>query len=55
VSYSSQVVLPFPSVRNPVGIAVDTAGNLYVADKRFHRVLKLDAVECAIGVISYNL
>src|SRR6267154_2142783 len=32
VSYSSQVVLPFTQLKMPVGVAVDAAGNSYVAD-----------------------
>ena len=40
---SRQVVLPFPGVREPYGVAVDTAGNVYVTDYANHRVLKLPA------------
>ena len=55
VSYSSQVVLPFTGVREPYGVAVDTAGNVYIAnanntagnvdtgDANNNRVLKLSA------------
>jgi serine/threonine-protein kinase len=43
VSYSSQGVLPFANLESPGGVAVDTAGNLYVADSRSNRVLKLAA------------
>jgi serine/threonine protein kinase, bacterial len=41
VSYSSQVVLPFTGLKAPNGVAVDTAGNLYVADVGNHRVMRL--------------
>jgi serine/threonine protein kinase, bacterial len=41
-SYSSQVVLPFTNV-NPEGVAVDTAGTVYLADFNNNRVLKLPA------------
>jgi serine/threonine-protein kinase len=34
-------VLPFPDLENPNGVAVDTAGNVYVIDKE--RVLELAA------------
>jgi serine/threonine protein kinase, bacterial len=44
VSYSPQVVLPFTNLDNPEGVAVDTAGNLYVVDTfGKNRVLKLAA------------
>jgi serine/threonine protein kinase, bacterial len=42
VSYSSQVVLPFPGISYS-GVAVDTGGNLYVTDFNNNRVLKLAA------------
>jgi DNA-binding beta-propeller fold protein YncE len=38
-----QIVLPFPGVREPYGVAVDTAGNVFVADVNNNRVLKLPA------------
>ena len=31
-SYSSAVVVPFTDLFNPQGVAVDTGGNVYVAD-----------------------
>jgi serine/threonine-protein kinase len=36
-------VLPFTDLKSPQGVAVDTAGNLYVADFDNNRVLKLAA------------
>jgi DNA-binding beta-propeller fold protein YncE len=35
--------LPFAGLSHPAGVAVDTAGNVYVADSGNHRVLKLAA------------
>jgi len=43
VSYSSQVLLPFTSLKLPTGVAVDTAGNTYVTDYFTHQVWKLAA------------
>jgi serine/threonine protein kinase, bacterial len=42
-SYSAQVVLPFTGLNGPVGVAVDAAGNLYVADNGNSRVLRQPA------------
>jgi serine/threonine protein kinase, bacterial len=36
-------VLPFTGLNGPIGVAVDGAGNLYVADSGNNRVLKLAA------------
>jgi serine/threonine-protein kinase len=36
-------VLPFTGLNYPNGVAVDTAGNLYVTDEGNDRVLKLPA------------
>lgn len=38
-----QTVLPFTGLHYPNGVAVDTEGNVYVADRMNHRVLKLSA------------
>jgi serine/threonine-protein kinase len=41
--YGVQVTLPFAGLHNPVGVAVDSAGTVYVADSNNDRVLKLAA------------
>jgi serine/threonine protein kinase, bacterial len=42
-AYPSQTPLPFAGVNLPTGVAVDTAGNVYVAAMGHDRVLKLAA------------
>ena len=37
----TQTVLPFTGLNEPAGVAVDTAGNVYVTDASNNRVLKL--------------
>ena len=39
----TQAVLPFTGLNYPGGVAVDSAGNLYVTDGGNNRVLKLAA------------
>jgi len=39
---------------NPQGVAVDGAGNLYIADSGDSRVLKIDAATGAIGTVAGN-
>lgn len=38
---STQTVLPFTGLNHPYGVAVDTAGSVYVTDRNTNRVLKL--------------
>jgi serine/threonine-protein kinase len=38
---TSPTELPFTGLSVPQGVAVDTAGNIYVADRNNDRVLKL--------------
>ncbi|HET9117343.1 MAG TPA: SBBP repeat-containing protein, partial [Pseudonocardiaceae bacterium] len=40
---SRQLVLPFTGLHYPSGVAVDSAGNVYVTDRGNNRVLKLPA------------
>jgi serine/threonine protein kinase, bacterial len=42
-AYGPQVTLPFTGLNGPTGVAVDTAGNVYVADYTGNRVVKLSA------------
>jgi serine/threonine protein kinase, bacterial len=42
-AHSSETALPFTGVKLPTGVAVDTAGDVYVADMASDRVLKLAA------------
>src|SRR5690242_17117868 len=60
-----QIVLPFPGVREPYGVAVDTAGDVFVADanntaggdpgdSNTNRVLKLPAGSSAAFTLPLN-
>jgi serine/threonine protein kinase, bacterial len=40
---ATQTVLPFTGINNPYGVAVDSAGNLYVTDAVNNQVVKLPA------------
>jgi serine/threonine-protein kinase len=48
-NYSQQVELPFTGLNGPTGVAVDTAGNVYVTDNGNHRVLRLPAGTNSMG------
>jgi len=43
VSYASPVELPFTGLNYPAGVAVDTAGDVYITEAGHNRVLKLPA------------
>jgi serine/threonine-protein kinase len=47
-------VLPFTGLSNPLGVAVDTAGNLYVTDTYNDRVLKLPAGSSTQDVLPFT-
>jgi sugar lactone lactonase YvrE len=40
-AYGAQVTLPFTGLEFPQGVAVDTAGTVYITDGSLHRALKL--------------
>ena len=50
----SQVELPFTGLNSPGGVAVDTAGNVYVADHGNNRVLKLAAGSTTPTVLPFT-
>jgi serine/threonine-protein kinase len=50
--YSAQVVLPFHDVKHPNGVAVDSVGNLYVADTTSDQVLELPVGSSSQEVLS---
>ena len=47
-------MLPFTGLSGPLGVAVDTAGNLYVADTFNNRVLKLAAGSSTPTVLPFT-
>ena len=53
VSYSSQVALPFTHLKIATGVAVDTAGDLYVTDYYTNEVWKLAAGAGAPTVLPF--
>ena len=42
------------SLRNPTGVAIDTAGNLFIADERNHRIRRVDAASGRIATVAGN-
>jgi serine/threonine protein kinase, bacterial len=51
---STQTELPFTGLSGPAGVAVDAAGNLYLADSRNSRVLKLAAGSSTQAVLPFT-
>jgi DNA-binding beta-propeller fold protein YncE/uncharacterized RDD family membrane protein YckC len=49
-----QVVLPFTGLDQPEGVAVDSAGNIYVSDVSNNRVLKLAAGSSTQNVLPFT-
>jgi len=47
-------VLPFTGLKNPDGVAVDAAGNLYVSEYGSRRVLKLPAGSATQEVLPFT-
>ena len=53
-AYGPQVTLPFTGLNNPGDVAVDTAGDLYVADYGNNRVLRLAAGSSSPTVLPFT-
>ncbi|WP_269455142.1 serine/threonine-protein kinase PknD [Mycobacterium kyorinense] len=51
---SKYIVLPFTGLKEPTGVAADSSGNLYVADTRNDRVLKLAAGSSTQEVLPFT-
>ena len=51
---SPQIALPFTGLNNPSGVAVDSAGNLYVTDNGNNRVLRLAAGSTTQSVLPFT-
>ena len=49
-----QTELPFTGLQQPFGVAVDSAGNVYVADTANNRVLKLVAGSTTQTVLPFT-
>ncbi len=47
-------MLPFTGLNDPSGVAVDTAGNLYVTDTGNNRVVKLAAGSATQAVLPFT-
>ena len=50
----TQTVLPFTGLSSPQGVAVDTAGSVYVVDYRNNRVVKLAAGSTTQDVLPFT-
>ncbi|GAF45481.1 serine/threonine-protein kinase PknD [Rhodococcus wratislaviensis] len=50
---STQTTLPFSGLNSPIGVAVNTAGDLFVADTNNNRILKLAANSDAQNVLPF--
>lgn len=50
----AEVVLPFAGLNGPLGVAVDGAGNVYVAESGNDRVVKLDAGTTDQSVLPFS-
>jgi serine/threonine-protein kinase len=53
-THSAQTVLPFAGLNLPGGVAVDSAGNVYVADWGNHRVMKLPPGSLSQEVLPFS-
>ncbi len=53
-TYGPQVTLPFTGLNSPEGVAVDAAGDLYVADSGNNRVVKLAAGSATQEVLPFT-
>jgi serine/threonine-protein kinase len=51
---TTPTLLPFAGLREPEGVAVDSAGNLYITDANDHRVWKLDAGATTPNLLPFN-
>jgi serine/threonine protein kinase, bacterial len=51
---NNQTQLPFTGLSYPEGVAVDSAGSVYVADRGNNRVVKLPAVSTALALSLLN-
>jgi serine/threonine protein kinase, bacterial len=47
-------VLPFTGLNDPIGVAVDGAGTVYVTDSNNNRVVKLTAKSTSQDVLPFN-
>jgi serine/threonine protein kinase, bacterial len=50
----TQTVLPFTTLHDPAGIAVDSAGNVYITDRGTKQVLRLAPDSSAQTALSFT-